>query len=93
MKLRGLRTDRRTFAKLLKIIGDDQRATGKTALDNPAIAELRAECDVIQMNRIVGSNGIDLLLALQLGDCCLWDQNRVVANLRLCLHPAELART
>ena len=66
---------------------------GKTALDNPVIAVLRTERHVIHVNRIVGANGIHLFLALKFSDRYLRNKDRVVANLGLCLHSAELART
>jgi hypothetical protein len=93
VELRKLRIYWRAFAEFLKIVGDDEGAAGKTAFDDPAIAILRTECHAIQMNRIAGAYGKDLLLALKLRNRRLWDQNCIATNLGLCLHPAELAGT
>ena len=90
---RDLRADRRTFAKLLEIVDNDQRSAGKTAFDNPVVAVLRTECHVIHVNRVVRGDGIDLLLALKFCDRCLRNKNRVVKNLGLGLHPAKLPGT
>src|ERR1700676_3919622 len=93
MQLGRLRIDRRTFAKLLKIVDDHKGSALQTAFDHPAIAVLRPERHGVHMNLIIAVDRKDLLLALKLGDCGLWNQHRIVPNLSLGSHPAKLART
>ena len=68
-------------------------AARKAAFDHPAIAILRAEPQCTHMNRVVGGDGINLLLALKLGHCYLWDQNGIVKRLSLGSHAAKLPRS
>lgn len=93
MKLRGLRADRSTFAELLEIVNDDQRSATKPALHNPAVAVLRAECHVIEVNRVIASDCVDLLLALKFCDRYLRNQDCIVTNLGLRSHSAKLSGT
>jgi hypothetical protein len=72
-KLRRLETDRRALAELLKVVGNDERAAAKAALDDPAVAVLWAERYVIDVSRIIGADRVDLLLALKLGNRNLRD--------------------
>jgi len=72
-KLGWLGADGRALAELLKVVSDDERAAGKTAFDNPTVSVLRTERYVIHVNRIVGTDRVDLLLALKLGNCDLRD--------------------
>ena len=88
----GLRTHRRTFTELLEIVDNHERSAAQAAFHNKAIAVLGAQRHVVQMNRIVGADGIDLLLALKFRNRGLWDKNRIVAKLSLRFYPAELAR-
>ena len=92
MVLRDLRTDWRTFAEFLKIVDDHQGSAWKAALDNLAISILRAEGHVVYMNRIVRTDGIDLLLTLKFHDSYLGHYNCTVENFCLSLYPAELSR-
>ncbi len=91
MKINRLRTDRRAFAELLKVVDDHERSAGKTAFDNPAIAILRAERDIVHMHRVVGCDGVDLFLALKLCDRNLRNQNCAVKSFGLGFNSSELA--
>jgi hypothetical protein len=51
----------------LEVVRDDERAAVETALDNPAIAVLWAERDVIDVSRVILANRVNLLLALKFG--------------------------
>ena len=67
-------------------------SAGKAALNNPAVAILRTKRHVVHMNRVVGGDGINLLLTLKFGDRYLRDQNGIVKHLSLGSDAAKLPR-
>ena len=80
MRLRSLRIDWRTLAKLLKIVDNDERTAGETAFDHPVVAVLRAEFYVVHVDRVVRCYGVNLLLTLKFSDCDLRYKNRAAAE-------------
>src|ERR1035441_2216709 len=91
VKLRRLRINWRAFAKLLKVVNDDEGPSLEPAFNHPALAVLRAKRHIIQMNGIVCADGVDLLLALRFSDRKLRNQNSIVHNLLLRSNPAKLS--
>ena len=88
-----MRADRRAFTEFLEVVDNDKSAAREPALNNPAVAILRTKLHGIHMNRIVGGDGVNLLLTLKLGHCYLWDQNGIVKRLSLGFHAAKLPRS
>jgi hypothetical protein len=57
----------------LEVVSDDERAAAKAAFDDPAIAVLWAERNVVDVSRIILADRVDLLLALKFSHCYLRD--------------------
>src|SRR5438477_6722278 len=88
-----LRVDGRAFAQFLEAV-DDHRAFGrKTALDDPVVAMLRAQGDVIHVHSAIRAYGVHLLLTLELNYCRLGYEHRMMPHFGIGPHAAKLSWT
>ena len=91
MRRCGVRIYRSAFTKLLQIVHDDV-CTGREAAENDDVrARFRAKSDVDDVDGVVRSDGINLFLALEVGDCGLRNKDDVVCDFRIGGDAAELS--
>jgi hypothetical protein len=86
-----VRADGSALAEFLQVVDDDLRARSNPSFYQPVGADLWPELDGGEMGFIVIARDIDLLQSLQFLHRHLWDEQGIVAQLRLASDTAVLA--